>query len=80
MMMGVIGVSLAGVLTPPMLKPQTAELAFEVAGVLPEALDALGLGFEQIKSGDAGGGDRRRVRGGEKEGPGAVVEVVDEIL
>ena len=79
MMMGVMGVSLAGVVRPPMSKPAAASCCFEVAGVVPEALDAFGLVFEDVEGGDAGGGDRRRVRGGEEERAGAVVEVVDEV-
>ena len=56
-----------------------AEFALEVAGVGPEALDALGLGFENVEGGDAGGGDGGWMRGGEEEGAGAMVEVVNEI-
>jgi len=55
------------------------ELLLEVGGVGPEAGDALGLVFEEVEGGDAGGGDRGRVRGGEEEGASAVVEVVDEV-
>ena len=33
------------------------ELLLEVAGVVPEALDAFGLVFEDVEGGDAGGGD-----------------------
>ena len=55
------------------------ELLLEVAGVRPETLDALGFLFEDGEGGDAGGRDRWRVRGGEEEGAGAVVEVVDEV-
>ena len=55
------------------------ELLLEVVGVVPEALDALGLVFENVEGGDAGGGDRGRMRGGEEKGAGAVVEVVDEV-
>ena len=41
--MGVMGVCVAGVVWPPMLKRRPGELALEVVGVVPEALDALGL-------------------------------------
>ena len=33
------------------------ELLLEVVGVVPEALDAVGLVFEDVEGGDAGGGD-----------------------
>ena len=79
MMMGVMGVSLAGVVRPPMSKPSSAEFFFPEARVLPEFLHALGFVFEDVESGDAGGGDRRRMRGGEQERAGAVIEEVDEI-
>ena len=79
MMMGVMGVSLAGVVRPPMSKPAAASCGFEVVGVRPEAVDAFGLVFQNVERGDAGGGDRRRVRGGEQERAGAVVEVVDQV-
>ena len=55
------------------------ELLFEVMGVRPEAFDAVGLVFEDVERGDAGGGDGGWMRGGEEEGAGAVVEVVDEV-
>ena len=77
-MMGVIGVSLAGVVRPPMLKPR-GELLLEVAGVVPEALDALGLVLQNVERCDAGGGDGRWMRSGEEEWARAVVEVVDEV-
>src|SRR5277367_897924 len=55
------------------------ELLLEVDGVVPEALDAVGLVFENVEGGDAGGGDRGWVRGGEEEGTSTVVEVVNEV-
>ena len=55
-------------------------MLLHVVGVVPEALDAVGFGFEDVEGGDAGGGDRGRVRGGEEEGAGAVVEEIDEVL
>ena len=50
------------------VEAETAEFGLEVAGVFPEAIDALGLGFEQIEGGDAGSGHRWRVRGGKRNG------------
>src|SRR5271157_4234104 len=61
------------------VEAEAAEFGLEVAGVVPEALDALGLVFEKIEGRDAGGGDGRRMRGREEEGAGAMVEEVDEI-
>ena len=78
-MIGVMGVSVAGVVTPPMLKPSALQFALEVARVVPEALDALRLLLQNVEGGDAGGRDRGRMRGGEQERPRAVVEVVDQV-
>src|SRR6266851_3612779 len=55
------------------------ELLLEVVGVRPEAFDAFGLGLEEIERRNARCRDRGWVRGGEEEGAGAVVEVVDEV-
>jgi hypothetical protein len=55
------------------------ELLLEVGGVGPEAFDSFGLGLEDVEGGDACRGDRGWMRGGEEEGAGTVVEVVDEI-
>lgn len=62
------------------VKAGGGELLLEVAGVVPEALDAFGFVLENVKGGDAGGGDRGRMGGGEEEGAGAMVEVVDEVF
>ena len=78
-MIGVIGVSLAGVFTPPILKPELAELLLQVAGVLPELLDALRLLLEDVEGGDAGRGDGRRMRGREQERPRAMIEKLDQV-
>ena len=56
-----------------------SELLFEVVGVVPETLDAIGLAFENVEGGDARCGDGGRMRRGEKEGTGSVIEIVDEI-
>jgi len=79
MMMGVMGVSLAGVFTPPMFEPETAQLLFPEAGVLPETLHALRFLLQDVKGGDASGSDRRRMGSREQKGPGTVVEIVNEI-
>jgi hypothetical protein len=55
------------------------ELLLEVVGVGPEALDAFGLVLKNVEGCDAGGGDGRRMRGGEEEGARAVVEKVDQV-
>jgi len=55
------------------------ELLLEVGGVGPEAVDAVWLVFEDVECSDAGCCDRWRMRGGEEERTGAMVEVVDEI-
>ena len=60
-MMGVMGVSLFGVVTPPMLKPAWVQLLLEVARVGPEALDAFGLACKDVEGGDAAGGDAGRM-------------------
>ena len=61
------------------VKAGVCELLLEVVGVVPQALDAVGFGFENVEGGDAGCGDRGRVRGGEEERAGAMVEIVDEV-
>lgn len=63
----------------PGVEADGGKLLLEVVGVIPEALDAFGFGFEEIEGGDAGCGDRGRVRGGEEKGTRAMVEVVDEV-
>src|SRR5216683_6615333 len=55
------------------------ELLLEVVGVVPKAGYTVRLIFQDVEGGDAGGGDRGWVRGGEEERAGAVVEVVDEV-
>ena len=42
---------------PAYVETGVGELFLEVGGVGPEALDAFGLGLEEIKGGDASGGD-----------------------
>src|SRR5271156_1632880 len=59
------------------VEAETAEFGFEVAGIFPEALDALGLFLEEIEGRDTGRGDGRRMRGREEEWAGAVVEEVN---
>ena len=61
------------------VEASVGELLLEVEGVVPQALDAVGFGFEDVEGGDAGCGDRGWMRGGEEEGAGAVVEIVDEV-
>ena len=61
------------------VKAGACEFLLEVGGVGPKTLDAVGLVFEDVECGDAGGSDRWRVRGGEEEGAGAMVEIVDEV-
>ena len=61
------------------VEARALEFALEVAGVRPQPLDALRLLLQNVEGGDAGGRDRRRMRGGEEKRPGAVVEVVDQV-
>src|SRR5690348_9966661 len=49
------------------VEPQAAQLLLEEVGVLPEFFDALGLFLQHFEGGDAGGGHRGRMRGGEQE-------------
>src|SRR5580698_1548692 len=62
------------------IEAEPAEFRLEVAGVVPETVDALRLLLEEIEGGDAGCGNRWRMRGREEKRPGAVVEEVNEIL
>ena len=73
-MTGVIGLSLI-----PVSKPMRLEAGLEEARVLPQPIDQLRLLDEHVERGDAGGRDRGRVRRGEQEGPGAMVQKVDEV-
>jgi len=50
-------------------------LLFEVIGVVPEALDAVGFVLENVEGGDAGCRDGGRMRRGEEEGAGAMVVI-----
>ena len=72
---GVIGLSLM-----PVLKPSCLEAGLEEARVVPELLDPLRLGFEDVEGGEARGGHRRRMRGREQERPRAVIEELDQVL
>jgi hypothetical protein len=79
MMMGVIGVSLAGVALAADVEAEQSEFFFPEARVLPEIFHALGFVFQNVESGDARGRHRRRMRGRKQEWPGAVIEKIDEI-
>ena len=61
------------------VEAQEAQLFFPEAGVFPKLVDTLGLLLENIKGGNAGGRDGGWMRGRKQEGPGAVVEVIDEV-
>ena len=61
------------------VEAQPVQLALEVVRVVPQPLDALRLLLQDVEGLNAGGRDRRRMRGGEEERAGAVVEVVDQI-
>src|SRR5581483_5004710 len=56
------------------IKAEIAELFFEIAGVIPELVDQLGLLLENIKSRDAGCGNRWRMRSREQERTAPVVQ------
>ena len=58
---GVIGVSVAGVFTPPTLKPARLQLALEVTRIGPEPLDAFRFLLQDVEGRDARGGHRRRM-------------------
>ena len=62
------------------VEAETDEFGLEVAGVGPEGRDPLGFVLEDIEGGEPGGGDSRRMGGGEQKRAGAMAEIVDEIL
>ena len=62
----------------PGVESQAAQAVLEQARVLPQAFDQGGLLFQDLEGRQAGGGYRRRMRGGKKKGPGAVVQVLDQ--
>ena len=73
MMIGVIGVSLAGVAASADVEAQQPEFFFPEARVLPELLHALRLVFENVEGRDAGRRHRRRMRSRKQERPCAVI-------
>src|SRR5262249_26279040 len=51
----------------------------EVARVLPETVDALGLQFENVERGETGSGNSGRMRSREEKRARAVIEKLDQI-
>ena len=72
-MTGVIGLSLT-----PVLKPSACKPGLEEPRVVPQPFDELRLFQQHVERGEAGRGDRRRVRRREQERPRAVMQEVDE--
>ena len=61
------------------VEAEQAQFFFPESRVLPELLHPLRLGFEDIESCDAGGGNRGRMRGRKQKRPRAVIKKVDEV-
>ena len=78
-MIGVIGVSLAGVFWPPMLKPSAPSSFFQY-WCFPELLDQFGLVLQYIERRDARGRHRRRMRRREQERTSAMIEEIDQVV
>ena len=61
------------------VEAELLEAGLEEARVVPQPLDPLRLGLEDVERREARGGHRRRMRGREQERPGAVVEELDQV-
>ena len=71
---GVMGVSLI-----PVLKPAAARPCLEIAGVVPQLFDALGLLLQDVECRQAGRRHGRRMRSRKQERPRAVVQKLDQV-
>src|SRR5947209_9939750 len=61
------------------IEAEIAELFFEIAGVLPEFVDELGLLLQNVKSCDTGGCNGGRMRGREQERTAPVIQKLDQV-
>ncbi len=61
------------------VESQPGQPGLEVAGVVPQPLDPLGLLLEHVERRETGSRHRRRMRGGEQEGPRPVIEEIDQV-
>src|SRR5271163_2997529 len=61
------------------VEAEESEFFFPETSVVPELFHPLWLGFEHVEGGDAGGGDRRRMRGRKQKRPRAMIEIIDQV-
>src|SRR6185437_6050389 len=62
------------------VEAEQAQLFLEETCIAPQLVDQLRLFFQDFEGSDAGGRDRRRMRGGEQERTSAVIEEVNQIF
>jgi hypothetical protein len=67
-------------LRPPDIEAEIAVALHHEAGVFPETLDVLGLLLHDVEGSHRGHDEGSGERGGEDEGPGMVLDVVDHVL
>src|ERR1017187_851018 len=61
------------------VKSSRRKPAFEVTSIVPETRDTFWFVLQKIECSNASSGDRRRMRGGEKKRPGAMVKILDQV-